>query len=273
MASKLVDLQLDDAELLSVVDKGASGDDTVAPRVVLIKRRSPRAAEEVKKIMTPEERAAAMEALRAKLDEEGQTMLMALLEPPKEDAPKADDMPAEDVPKADGMPAEDEKVAGCDLEKVRKVAPDVVKRLEHAESTSAELAKRLATIEDERATEVFKRMAVEKYKAIPGETAATADLLKRLSGDLDKGTFEKVTKVLDQCAELIAKGGVFSVSGVSGASGFDGGSPQERLTAIAKSIRSEDPSLTQSKAMILAVERNPEIYLEARKEHLSKPRQ
>lgn len=242
MATILRNLKLSSVEALSVVDKGASGNDALRPRIVLYKRAEPapsksivdrmislfrKAAEEAAAEPQPQEKAMPEEMLAAimgKLSPEEQDYLKQLM------AQKA----AADEAKADEPKPDDEMAKRAALpEEVRKQLDEltVLKReLEH---------------------ESFMKRAAD-LDHLPGlKREEMAEILKSASKGMKPEQFASLEKALKSAAEAVRKSGLFDERG-SSMSGE--ASAYEQLRAVAKSLQEKDPTLTDSVAITKAAE-------------------
>ncbi len=93
----------------------------------------------------------------------------------------------------------------------------------------------------------------------------TVSILKSLRQEkaLSKELAEKLTKHFASVDELLAKSAVFKEIG-SGFAG-DAASPAQKLEAIAKQIKEQNPALSEAEALTKAYAVNPKLYEEMRR--------
>lgn len=247
MPTKLKNLKIKKVDL---VDRGAG--EGVA--VTLFKRDSGTPPREAKPMN--------LEEIMALLPEDAQAALAALLEGMKQKpADEGEPKPAEPA-KAEGEMEDEEKQKMEDEEDeeeaIKRLPLSVQKRLAENE----DLKKRLEKIEDERETEIFKRMA-EDFRYVPGATIEElAQVLKGASKTLDQKYFDILTKVLGNANEAVKKSDVMAQHGTATPSN----SSINQIDAIAKGMQKADPKLNYSQAFTKALEQNPELYADHRRE-------
>lgn len=128
-----------------------------------------------------------------------------------------------------------------------------------------EMAKRLASIEEERAIE--KTLASAKadgLEYLPGKDVDTiAKVLRALEGAVTKGALgadvaKAHREMLVAAAKAIKEGGLLKTHGAGGSN--DGDSPHLKLLNIAKGLADKDAKLTAAQAFEKACEFNPKLY-------------
>ena len=233
----LTDLRFDKAEVVSIVDHGASGNSELAPRILLLKRKEPypmaKTVEEIMATLSPEDHAVLMEHMAA--------------------------MKAGTAAPHHGTPPE-------------KIPEDVKKRLDAAKEEveilkrqNADLATGLKKVEDARKLEHFQKRAAG-LKHIPGmSTDELGGVLKACSEGLDPATFAKLEGTLSAVEVALEKSVLLKETG-SGGGGA--GSDEDALNTIAKEIATKE-QVTIQKARILASERRPDLYASVRASQLA----
>jgi len=289
--SQVRDLRLNVAELVSIVDAGASGSAVARPQAVLIKRALDKGCKprEMRKMpMSPEDRAAALEGLRARLSEEDQALLAMLLEsvaapPPAVPAPEPvvqqvspqqdQELPMTPTPQVAEEPkpvvvvqqevAEEEEKEE-EMAKALKASPMLAKRLRRSERQASELAKRLAHLEDERGQQVMLEKVRKDMPNVPGASSEeVAFLVKRARDALDDQEVQILKKVLRASSQVVAKSGLMQPVGAGGESSASGG--YAKLQELAKR-HAREHGTSYHKAMIAVSTENPDLYAEARAE-------
>lgn len=166
----------------------------------------------------------------------------------------------------------EEKLAEFDVEAPAAPLPEdlpdaVAKRLDDqdaaiakAEEEKIELAKKLAAIEDERATEKYTKMA-EAYAPLLGDPAETAPILKSLGTSEPEALADLETR-LEAGLEKAAFSELLKEYGSSDAEG----PAVDQIVSIANEIRKESPDLSLAEAKAEAWRRNPDLKTRAREE-------
>jgi hypothetical protein len=196
-------------------------------RVLLIKRDE----------TTPENKPMELKDILSKLSTEEQTVIKAAIE-------------AKNQPVAKNEPAMSEEVKKLfDAEKVEKAA----------------LQKRIADIEDERETEQFTKIATDKFSHISGMPATEmAQVLKSMKKTMPKEQYEKALKSWESANVAIKQSSLLTKALGSSVSG-EANTPAEKLEGICKSYMDKEPKLTHEDAYQRAVELNPDLYDEHRR--------
>lgn len=227
---------------ISLVDRGASGNEDAAPEIVIAKRRDSMEQldqgliKRIKHFFSKGKDMSLDEVLGA-LPEDQRNVILAALEEAKKGAQPEQQPPAEPVEE--------------------KLPEAVAKRLAEAD----ELKKRLAKIEDEK-LEASMLSKAKELEHLPGcKTEDLSKALVRVSKGLSKEDFELVTKLLTSANE-IAKAN--PMLGSSGSSMGGEGNAHAKLEGIAKKLQETDPTLTAAKAYNRAGKLNPELWAQAR---------
>lgn len=132
----------------------------------------------------------------------------------------------------------------------------IAKQAEALDGLSAKVAK----MEDDRLTERFQTRA-EALTSVLGNGEGAADVLKKLHL-ADPEAYAKLDERLGATAKILDSGDALMLKELGTAS--DGGSVEDRITAIAKEIKSENPELTMLQARAEAWDRNPELKTQSR---------
>lgn len=253
---------------ISLVDKGASGNATVKPAIVIAKRRSSDVndkktegvlAKILKAIGLKAESGMTLEEVLSKLgDAEKAVILNALEAAAMKAGPPM--MPAEEEEK----PEEEKRKAT--LAKQLAELPDEIRKslvdAEKAKGEAAELRKRLDAIEEEREMEAFTAKAKSMPFLAGASTVEVAKALRAVKRQ-SPGEYEKIVKVLELADTAVKSSKIFSAPGMHG-SGPD--EPVGKLHAIAKKLVSDGVAKTKHEAMGLALKDNPELYAEYKQE-------
>lgn len=260
MASKLKSIAIDE---VSFVDKGASGNDQLRPRVVLFKRKEQSVVDRIVSLfrksvedVVKENPTMDIQSIMSKLSPEEQAFLKQAMA--KADAPAPAPKPADELAKAlAALPPEARKaIEDAEAAKVAKAKAD--------EDEKVELKKRLAKIEEDREIETFEKRAAE-FAHIPGmSTAELAKVLRSSSKSLSADEFKKLEASLKSADDAVKKSNLFGEHG-SSVSG-DPASAYGKIQAIAKSLREKNPKLTEAQAVLEATEQHPELEAQYRKE-------
>lgn len=230
----LRNLKLNESELLSVVDKGASGNDRHRPKIALVKRKKPKERRmplskwfrksetetetETKKegggLKSPKE---ILESALADLPEEKQDAIMAAIaalsaqtgtapapSPEPSEEPKASDDEPEETPKAEGdAPKEEEermaKVMKHADENTKAVLADIAKAMAEVKKESAELRKENAELRKSVGAQAAKARRADfekKAQELPMVVADTAKVAELLDeADAKLGDESKKTLI------------------------------------------------------------------------------
>ena len=239
------DIELNKVEWASLVDKGASGNDSARPSIVLWKssKKEIAASEPARNLSKEKQMDPTVElaldslGLNAKQKEAVVAMLEAAKGPAgAPPAPKPEDKPAPDAAMPEEMKKRfnEERVARVELEK-----------------RNAELADRLLTVE------LSKRAAELQY--VPEKPDEIVAILKaaKVAGVSDKidALLTKVNKAMETSPIMRAHGA--AIHGNDAAT-------TEKLHEIAKRYREQNPKMTVAAAFKRACNDNPELYTQAR---------
>jgi hypothetical protein len=250
------DLRLSEVELLSIVDKGASGNDRVRPRIVLVKRKDlPMAT--VTKARTPQ-------VILAELFEAGKlTDLPAedkevLLLAASSSAPAPAPAPAaEPAPKPEPAPAPVEPIMAQDDED--KDEEEMAKRSELAKQ-NVELSKRVAELEALAKRAELVELVKSKMAYLPGVSVEDiAKLVHEGRTNLGSEVAKSLETLLCAASETIRKSGLFDTAAVRH-DAANGGGESGQLSMLAKSIRDKDPKLSASEAILAAGRERPDLW-------------
>lgn len=250
--SRVENLRLNLAELVSIVDRGASGNESVSPRVVLIKRCGAE-MEKATMPMSPEERAAALEQLKATLGEEMFAVVLRLIE-------EAAMPPAG----AAATPIVAQKTDDEDKEMQKRLRdnPELADAIKRLEARNEELSKRLVTTERENRERIALEKVRSDYASVPGAShEELARLIQRCDEALESGEREVLIKILKCTHDAVGKSELLRSHGAGGEGSSGGG--YLRLRELAKQ-RQSDKGESYGIAYQRVCEAHPDLYTEAR---------
>jgi hypothetical protein len=136
--------------------------------------------------------------------------------------------------------------------------PRLVAMAKRADEQSQALALEKAAREDEQ----FAKRADAELKNMPGDQKVKVELLKVVEGIKDQPTRDGAKALLKAGNDALSK--AFETRGTT--SGGDGKSAHEKLEGIAKSLRVQNPKLSEFEAYDLAGSQNPDLKQEAIRE-------
>lgn len=146
------------------------------------------------------------------------------------------------------------------IDELRKtLVDDVTKSLDaQAKKHAAELETITKALNGERELRL-QREYVDKAKTMPVPGASTDDVagVLRLAATKDQTLADAIEKILKTCSAAFSSSNLFREIGT------DNGGPTDSIgkaQAIAKSIRAQDPKLTEAESMVRAYEMHPELY-------------
>jgi hypothetical protein len=249
----ITDMQLDFAEVVSLVDKGASGDEETRPSIVLFKRRTK--PMKIEKGMGVSQVVSALDELGLKPEQRDGVLKMmeAMMAPdaPAEEAPVAEEKADEEKPEGEAPaapPVEEEAEKMDDEEKDMQKRADGIAKLEkkHAEE-KAELAKRVKDLEDAAEMVKLEKRAAE-LEFLPCSGDETIDLLKKLG--VDSEFLTKVNKAMEASP-------ILRVAGVEGEGDATASATLEKRI---KTMQDAEPKLTKGKAKAAIFKADPELF-------------
>lgn len=253
---------------ISIVDHGASGNDDVAPRIVIAKRKggtmdNETLIQKIKQLFSKEAASMNLDEILAGLPEEQRNVILAALEqsnqpqpqPAPQPQPQAEPMQmAEPAPAAEAKPEDEEELKKEELpEAVRKRLDDGDK----AKGEVVELRKRLDAIEEQAKLAAFCKKAESMPYLVGASTEQVGKLLKAVDEKLDKAEAEAVIKMLATANDTIQKSGLLVDVGSDRFGGGD--DANAKLNEIAKQIVKEE-NISFAKAHTAAVQRNPDLF-------------
>ncbi len=250
---QLRDLELNTAELLSIVDQGASGNEELAPRIVLVKRKPGATAPVAKGAGMP-----TMDEIKAKLSaaewEAIQEWAQQLVAQAKDGGSDAEESAEGEAPVAKRK----EPAVELPVE-IRKMLDAKDAELKAARDERVAVEKRIAAIEDERLTETIVSKVRESMAAVPGASVPElAAILKSASKGLAADEYKKLETVLKSASAVIQKSALLREVGGAGAPAAD--SPEGEINELAKALVEKDPKLTIQKARVAVIDAHPELY-------------
>jgi hypothetical protein len=244
-------IKLNRAALLSVVDKGASGDEDNRPSIVLFKRKKEAAMPEEK--AEPVEKAEGLAAKIGAIDEMGfndeqKAFVLGLMEqtmkapadeaaPATEPAEKQEEEPAEEEPKP-----EDEE-----MQKRHKAETiELQKRIDKLEAESGKL-------KDEAETVRLNKRA-DELKFLPMKQEETVALLKRIGDDkAAHAMLDKLAKASEESPLLQAAGAVVQDSE---------GTVMATVNKRVKAVQDAKGNISAEKAKSEVFRADPKLYNE-----------
>ena len=122
----------------------------------------------------------------------------------------------------------------------------------------------IASLNEEREEMRFEEMA-KSLLHLPRVTVSEfGPVLRKAAYNTDEETFGALFEVLKSADNAIAQSGLYREIGTGMGGSPD--SPAGTIEAIAKSLVSEDSSLTYAEAVVKAAEANPDLYAQHRQE-------
>ena len=122
----------------------------------------------------------------------------------------------------------------------------------------------LNALHDEREVNYFEDLAKSLVHLPKVTVSEFGPVLRKAAGATDEETFDAIFAVLKSADSAIAQSGLYREIGTG-----HGGTPDSALgtiEALAKSLRSNDPDLTEAEAVVKAAEMNPDLYAQHRME-------
>lgn len=259
---------------ISIVDAGASGNESVSPRIVIAKRRTDPEVDEtvftalvrkLKQFFVSKQQEPTMptlEEILANMSDEEKSVILAAIEAAKAapPAPPEQPVPTPPAPPPAAPSPEEMMKALKDSNLPEPVRKALEQQLEESEDDNEreELRKRVDQLEAEREFDGF----VAKAKKLPHlagkSTEQVAKLLQAASKKLEGKDYENVVKLLETADAAVAKSTLLRDNGSPLPA--DENSPDGQLEAVAKSLREKNPELTKEAAMVKAAEEHPDLY-------------
>jgi hypothetical protein len=233
MPIKLTKLEIKE---VSFVDKGDNKGACVA-----IYKRAPSASTKEADSMP------ALDEILAKLPEDERAIVVAAMAPRADDKKEGEGDPAPaPAPEAKAEDEEDKD--------------ETTKRYDEVVSVNKALAKRLEELETREKVAKKVEQVRKDCPNLPGMTPEKlAKTLISAESSLNKDEYAELEQSLFAASTVIGKSAAFVEVGVGGA---DGGSPEQKIEAIAKGLKKADPKLTIEKAKLQAAVENPQLYAE-----------
>lgn len=267
---------LSDAELLSLVDRGASANKRVRSRVVLIKRDL-----NLEPTMPPEKKQMAKrtpQMILADLFEQGKlaelapeekeallTALAAMPAPAAAPAPEASEEPPTDMggePKADD---EAEKAMDEEDEMPKRMDDDMQKREQRERELAKrnqELTERLSVLEKRLGRGELVEMVKRDMAYFPGASVdELADVVESARENLGSERAEKLETMLKSASAAVRDSELFKAAGVRrGGSGSNANNPEGELMELAKRLRQDNPKLSRHESIAAAGRERPDLW-------------
>lgn len=257
-------LELSDAELLSIVDRGASANERVRSRVVLVKRQSNGGATmpetDVKKMRSPQVILADLFEQGKLVDlpaEEKEALLTAMGSVPAMPAPVAEPEPVIEAEGEDEVPkAEDED----EMPKADDEGEEMSKREHELVKANAALKLRLDDLKKRAKRAEVTELVKSEMAYFPGaSTDELVDVVQEGRLNLGSETAAKLEKMLKAASEVCKDSDILKTAGVRKGDGGEG-SPQTELLELAKSLRDKDPKLSRHESIKQAGKQRPDLW-------------
>lgn len=258
----LRDLQLDKTEMLSVVDKGASGNSEHRPRIVLMKRDATADTDPtpgtiqrvvnwlIRKQETPQEQSTmTFDEVLASLDEEKRNVILAAIE-----AMKKADVEKAEPPEGEKLKDEDEEKATA-LAKRADLPEDVRKRLDEAD----ELVKRVADLEDAESDRMFVVKAAG-LKYLPGVTTEQTVKVLKAAHKLGEAEYKTVSDTLESVAKAVSKLDLLDEVGTSFGADDDSDADISAVRKRVTELRDKNEGMTEQQALVSIAKRDKGAY-------------
>lgn len=257
------DLELSDVELLSIVDRGASANERVRSRVVLVKRTvegHPMPKTATKKGRTPQMILAELfeTGKLADLAPEDKESLLALAggapapAPAKEPAPMESAEDDDEPEKAEGEMDEQEKAAMAKRDE----------EVQSLEKRNQELEARLIELEKASKRSGIVEMVKSEMPYLPGVSVdETADLIQEMQLNLGEETVKRAIELMKASSEVAKNSDLFKTAGIrKGGGSLDEDDPSSALLEIAKGLRAKDPKLSRHESIVAAGKERPDLW-------------
>jgi hypothetical protein len=250
----ITELELDSIEALSIVDKGASGDEENRPAIMLYKRDKSKMFDKIKSIFVSKQEENQMpvkeKLAELGLSEEQMAAVLQILEQLAAPAPApVAPAPAPAAPTAPVGKTDDEEEEEPMDKRDAEHKAELLKR----EAKEIALQKRVDALEEQAEIIEIEKKA-DEYKWLPQSKEETIEILKAAKGD------KTILAMLEKTNEAMKESPVFKVYGHSG----DGESSTEaELNKRAGEIRTADPKVDETSARVQAMQESPELYREA----------
>lgn len=286
MPHELTDLEIKE---ISFVNKGASGNGKLSPKIVFWKGLDPvakkpsmidRLATWFAKTEEPRTPEAMLEDLKSQLNPEQQDILMLLLAaakaaPPDAEAAPATPRPAPETPadKADPEAPEMESEKAEDetdpeeLAKLQKANPGLAAKIEKLQKAARDAKDENAALRKDLTSEVQKRRdaeylaKAETFTFLPGDHEEVAKLLEAADRKLSGPEQDTLARLIKTTAGIVEKSELFKEKGNSQPS-EDNGTTAGKLDAAIDKIMGDDKALTRPQAFRKALKDNPELRAE-----------
>jgi hypothetical protein len=261
-------LELRDVELLSIVDRGASANERVRSRIVLVKKEVKKMPEDA---MAPKARTA--QYILAELFEQGkltdlspsdkEVLLTSLAAAPAMPAPKPESKPEpkpEPEPKAEEKPmpkSDDESLPKADDEE------ETMKKEKELAKRNAELVKRVSELEKAAKRSELRDLVKRDMAYFPGSSVdEIVKVVEEARENMGKDEADKLVSMLKSASAVCEKSDLFKQEGIRKGGGSGNSNPSSELLELAKSLRDKDASLGRAQALIKAGQERPDLWAE-----------
>lgn len=261
---------------VSLVDKGASGNDHIKPAIVIAKRRD--AAMKVDKkqidaivkilksqgytVEKKDEPTMTIDEVLNTLTEDQKVVVLAALQATAGKAPAAEPMEPKEAPPVEGEgEGEPKEKKPMPMAMKRADLPeDVRKQLDEADALKKRFDK---MVEEQEAAEFLAKASDLKYLA-GASTAEIAKAMRAAKKSMDAKEYETFAKLLANANEAVRTSKMFAAPGVGGDAGGDDAT--SKIDAIAKSLVTAGKAKDYKEALRKAMRENPEVYAEYKAE-------
>jgi hypothetical protein len=276
MPRKLQNLKLNRAELLSVVDKGASGNDDLRPKIVLFKRagqpdQKPEPQPKIESIVAGVLKALGIkkqeitkmtaDEVIATLPEEQQAVMREALAAA---ALKTDD-PAPEEKEMEGL-SEKEKATVKSLPEEHRGAVIKSLKAKKADPEKAELQKRVERMEAENEEKELRAVA-KRFESVPGASNDERVSLLKAAKAQGQEHYDAIVKQFEAMDRVVSKSEVFRTYG--NPTVVEGSAVDEVEKGAAK-LMAEDGKLSKGAARAKFLDNRPDLakrYVEETQAH------
>jgi hypothetical protein len=263
---------------ISVVDKGASGNDRVSPKIVIAKRKEKddddeqsvvaKLVEQFKKFLgngateTGEvKNMKTLDEILSAMPEEDRAVVLAAMEQAKKEA-AVPQQPAVPAPAPAVQPvamAADEDEDKKKEEMMKSLPEEVRKDFKATIEEVAKLKKDLADRDEREEVAKFRGKASELQFLAGNSTEEIAKTLRAANKALSEKEYKAIEKLLKNANEVVKNSPLFKDKGNPG-NDLDMSDPESKILAIAKEFRKADPNLTEAQAVSKAIKENQDLY-------------
>jgi len=184
-------------------------------------------------------------------------------------ASKAEEDDTAEDPKKPGFMMNGKKMAPAKKSHVPADMPEEMRKAFEEQSATLERLEKEAKDKDARIEKIEKEAVLKEYVAkcatefshVPGMSAADMGDMLQKAYEVSEDFGKKLEKQWGDTSVAIKKSSLLNVQGASHAT-HDGASAWGKVEAIAKEYVEKDATLSMSKALDMAMQKNPELYNE-----------